>query len=193
MAVTNCRSATSRLAMARGTARRIVPRVGVLKESVTTPTGPIAAAAADVAVDAVGGRENGEGDIRDHRTDHPHGEHAVGEHASGEHSQSEHEHGEHAPARAPGVAFRCAAARTDGRPCRSTRCRAATCRSSVRPTSRRPEMIAEPPPAPMAPPPEPVIAQAPQPVAAPEPPPPVVPTILADAPPEKPKRGWWRR
>jgi ribonuclease E len=43
----------------------------------------------------------------------------------------------------------------------------------------------------------PVIAQAPQPapvaVPAPEPPAPVVPTILADTPPEKPKRGWWRR
>jgi len=62
------------------------------------------------------------------------------------------------------------------------------------PYEPRPEMIAEPPPPPpIAPPPEPVVAQAPQPVAAPEPPPPVVPTILADAPPEKPKRGWWRR
>jgi hypothetical protein len=63
------------------------------------------------------------------------------------------------------------------------------------PYEPRPEMIAEPPPAPpIAPPPQPVVAQAPQPVAAPEPPPPpVVPTILADAPPEKPKRGWWRR
>jgi ribonuclease E len=59
----------------------------------------------------------------------------------------------------------------------------------------RPEMLAEPPPpAPMAPAPEPVVAQAPQPVAAPEPPPPpVVPAIMADTPPEKPKRGWWRR
>jgi ribonuclease E len=49
---------------------------------------------------------------------------------------------------------------------------------------------------PIAPPPEPVVAQAPQPVPAETrepPPPPVVPTILADAPPEKPKRGWWRR
>ncbi|MBS0539746.1 MAG: Rne/Rng family ribonuclease [Proteobacteria bacterium] len=54
----------------------------------------------------------------------------------------------------------------------------------------------EPPVMPvMAPPPEPVVASAPQPVpAAAEPPPaPVVPTISADAPPEKPKRGWWRR
>ena len=54
-----------------------------------------------------------------------------------------------------------------------------------------------PPPPPMAPPPEPIMASAPQPVApppAPEPPPPpAIPTILADAPPEKPKRGWWRR
>jgi ribonuclease E len=59
------------------------------------------------------------------------------------------------------------------------------------------------PPAPpsIAPPPEPVVAQAPQPMpepiqAQPEPPPPpamVIPTISADAPPEKPKRGWWRR
>jgi hypothetical protein len=63
------------------------------------------------------------------------------------------------------------------------------------PYAPRPEMIAEPPPPPpIAPPPQPVVAQAPQPVAAPEPPPPpVVPAILADAPPEKPKRGWWRR
>jgi ribonuclease E len=56
-----------------------------------------------------------------------------------------------------------------------------------------------PAPAPViAPPPEPVIAQAPQPVPAepvPPPPPPaiVIPTISADAPPEKPKRGWWKR
>jgi ribonuclease E len=54
-----------------------------------------------------------------------------------------------------------------------------------------------PPPAPsvMAPPPEPIVASAPQPVMpAPEPPPAVIiPTISADAPPEKPKRGWWRR
>lgn len=61
-----------------------------------------------------------------------------------------------------------------------------------------------PPPPPsiapaIAPPPEPVVAQAPQPVPEPvevraEPPPSVVvPTISADAPPEKPKRGWWRR
>jgi ribonuclease E len=45
-----------------------------------------------------------------------------------------------------------------------------------------------PPPAP------PVQAVAPQPPPAPEPPPaPVVPSISADVPPEKPKRGWWRR
>jgi len=55
------------------------------------------------------------------------------------------------------------------------------------------------PPPPIAPPPEPVVAQAPQPEPEPvqvEPPPPpavVIPTISADAPPEKPKRGWWRR
>jgi ribonuclease E len=70
-----------------------------------------------------------------------------------------------------------------------------------------PAMTADsvPPPPPsiapaIAPPPEPVVAQAPQPVPEPvevraEPPQPsvVVPTISADAPPEKPKRGWWRR
>ncbi len=52
-----------------------------------------------------------------------------------------------------------------------------------------------PPPPPPAPPPPPVYASAPQPMPpAPEPPPPpVIPAILADAPPEKPKRGWWRR
>jgi hypothetical protein len=64
------------------------------------------------------------------------------------------------------------------------------------PYEPRTEMSAEPPPPPPVPmaPPEPVVAQAPQPVAAPEPPPPpVVPAIMADAPPEKPKRGWWRR
>jgi len=50
-------------------------------------------------------------------------------------------------------------------------------------------------PAPIvAPSPEPVFAAAPQPPApASEVPPPVVPTISADTPPEKPKRGWWRR
>ncbi len=58
---------------------------------------------------------------------------------------------------------------------------------------------APPPPPSIAPPPVPVVAQAPQPVpvevhAEPAPPPPpMVPTISADAPPEKPKRGWWRR
>ncbi|HLG46559.1 MAG TPA: ribonuclease E/G [Reyranella sp.] len=70
-----------------------------------------------------------------------------------------------------------------------------------------PAMTADsaPPPPPsiapaIAPSPEPVVAQAPQPAPEPaevraEPPPPsvVVPTISADAPPEKPKRGWWRR
>jgi ribonuclease E len=58
----------------------------------------------------------------------------------------------------------------------------------------RPETVSEPAPAPMAPP-EPVVAQAPQPAPEPPPPPPppVVPAIMADAPPEKPKRGWWRR
>jgi ribonuclease E len=84
-------------------------------------------------------------------------------------------------------------------------------------TEWRPAMIAEaapvaPPPPVIAPPPEPVVAQAPQPVPVPEPvpvpvqaevqaqpepppppPPPVVPVISADAPPETPKRGWWRR
>jgi ribonuclease E len=47
----------------------------------------------------------------------------------------------------------------------------------------------------IAPPPEPIVASAPQPVVpAPEPPPAVIiPTISTDAPPEKPKRGWWRR
>ena len=58
-------------------------------------------------------------------------------------------------------------------------------------------------PSPIAPPAELVVAAAPQPVptqgpaqaqAEAEPPPPVViPTISADTPPEKPKRGWWRR
>ena len=53
------------------------------------------------------------------------------------------------------------------------------------------------PPPPPAPEPEPVVASAPQLIAVPEPepvptpPPPPVPVI--DAPPEKPKRGWWRR
>ncbi len=57
-------------------------------------------------------------------------------------------------------------------------------------------MDTPPPAAPMMPPPEPVFASAPQPVPPPEPAPPpapVVPAISADAPPEKPKRGWWRR
>ncbi len=58
-----------------------------------------------------------------------------------------------------------------------------------------------PAPAPvMMAPPEPVFASAPQPVPTPAPAPEpapvpatIVPTISADAPPEKPKRGWWRR
>jgi ribonuclease E len=59
------------------------------------------------------------------------------------------------------------------------------------------ETSAAPPPPPIVPPSEPVVAAAPQPVPAqPEHPPPpavVIPTISADTPPEKPKRGWWRR
>ena len=52
------------------------------------------------------------------------------------------------------------------------------------------------PPPPAAP--EPVVASAPQPSAVPEPepvpaPPPPPPVPVIDAPPEKPKRGWWRR
>ena len=53
---------------------------------------------------------------------------------------------------------------------------------------------AAPPPPPPAPPP--VVASAPQPVAVaePEPAPPPTPTVpVIEAPPEKPKRGWWRR
>ncbi|SJZ56020.1 ribonuclease E [Enhydrobacter aerosaccus] len=59
-----------------------------------------------------------------------------------------------------------------------------------------------PPPPPIAAPAEPIVAAAPQPVPAqteaaepPPPPPPaiVIPTISTDTPPEKPKRGWWRR
>ena len=53
---------------------------------------------------------------------------------------------------------------------------------------------AAPPPPPPAPPP--VVASAPQPVAVaePEPAPPPAPTVpVIEAPPEKPKRGWWRR
>jgi ribonuclease E len=73
------------------------------------------------------------------------------------------------------------------------------------PAEWQPAMIADsapvpPPPPVIAPPSEPVVAQAPQPVPAqaeiepePSPPPPVVPIISADLPPEKPKRGWWRR
>jgi ribonuclease E len=72
------------------------------------------------------------------------------------------------------------------------------------PYESQPAMTSEtlvPPPPPIAPvftptvapPSEPVFAQAPQPAPAEPPPPPVVPTISVDTPPEKPKRGWWRR
>jgi ribonuclease E len=66
------------------------------------------------------------------------------------------------------------------------------------PYEPQPAMTADslvPPPPPIAPPPEPVVAQAPQPVPveAEPPPPPAVPTISTDTPPEKPRRGWWRR
>ena len=66
-----------------------------------------------------------------------------------------------------------------------------------------PAPVETPAPAPViAPPPEPVVASAPQPVPTPAPQPApepapvpvsIIPTISADAPPEKPKRGWWRR
>ena len=67
------------------------------------------------------------------------------------------------------------------------------------PYEPQPAMTAESvvaPPPPIAPPSEPVVAAAPQPVPAqtePSPPAVVIPTISADTPPEKPKRGWWRR
>jgi ribonuclease E len=67
------------------------------------------------------------------------------------------------------------------------------------PYEPQPAMTSEsvvPPPPPIAPPSEPVVAAAPQPVPAqtePAPPAVVIPTISADTPPEKPKRGWWRR
>jgi ribonuclease E len=61
-------------------------------------------------------------------------------------------------------------------------------------------VVTPPPPVPVfvaAPPPAPMVMQAPpppQPEPAPDPlPASIVPTISADAPPEKPKRGWWRR
>ena len=74
----------------------------------------------------------------------------------------------------------------------SSTCRKATCRSSMRPTMRRrpsplPVNVEAAPP-PLTPPEPPVVASAPQPEP---PPPPPVPVI--EAPPEKPKRGWWRR
>jgi ribonuclease E len=64
-----------------------------------------------------------------------------------------------------------------------------------------PPVMDAPAPAPvMMAPPEPVFASAPQPAPAPAPEPEpvpvpvtILPTISADAPPEKPKRGWWRR
>ncbi len=56
------------------------------------------------------------------------------------------------------------------------------------------ERAFQPEPMPVAPPVPPVVAaEAPQPAQPEPPPPPVVPTISTDAPPEKPKRGWWRR
>jgi ribonuclease E len=124
-------------------------------------------------------RENGEGDMRDHRGDHAGAEH--GEHSHDQHAHSEHAADDHQPVSQP--------APMEGLPVEHMPVERA-------PYEPRTEMPAEPPPppaAPMMPPPEPVVAQAPQPVAAPEPPPPVVPATMADTPPEKPKRGWWRR
>jgi ribonuclease E len=141
-------------------------------------------------------RENGEGDIADHRTEHSRGEHARGEH-HGDPASREPEPWAQQPSDSP----MSSSAPMDSLPL--DRMPVDQMPGGHMPVERppyeaRPAMMAEPPPsppAPMAPPPEPVVAQAPQPVAAPEPPPPppVVPTILADAPPEKPKRGWWRR
>jgi ribonuclease E len=51
-----------------------------------------------------------------------------------------------------------------------------------------------PPPPPVMAPEPPVVAAAPQPVPEPPPPPPPAPAVpVIEAPPEKPKRGWWRR
>jgi len=132
------------LAMARGTARRIVPRVGVLKETSTTPDGADRRRRpADVAVDAVGDVRMAEGDIRDHRTDHPHGEHAV---ASTHPVEPLNRASTNTRACARASARRgipMPAASTDGSACRSTRCRGphADRASALR---AGPEMIAEP-------------------------------------------------
>jgi ribonuclease E len=120
-------------------------------------------------------RENGEGDMRDHR----------GDYASADQPSGEVAHDEAPPPMAQPM---------EGQPV--DQMPGGHMPVEHPPYEPRPEMIAEPapPPPPMAPP-EPVVAAAPQPVAAPEPPPPstVVPPVMADAPPEKPKRGWWRR
>jgi ribonuclease E len=52
-----------------------------------------------------------------------------------------------------------------------------------------PPVNVEAAPPPPEPPPPPIVASAPQ----PEPPPPPPPVPVIEAPPEKPKRGWWRR
>ena len=125
-------------------------------------------------------RENGEGDISDHADDHqtadaqPSSDQPMSPPASMNGQPVDQMDGGHMPVERP-------------------------------PFEPPAETVAEsvaPPPPPLAPPPEPIVAAAPQPVPPPaelpppaEPPPPavVIPTISTDAPPEKPKRGWWRR
>jgi ribonuclease E len=118
-------------------------------------------------------RENGEGDLQDHG-----GERAPREHAAWDQPPPQ-SHESPAP--------------IDAGP--HTAEMAAEPNAEPAPEPAHYSAIPSAPPAEAPPPPMP----APQPaavVAAPEPPPPpavVVPAIMADAPPEKPKRGWWRR
>jgi ribonuclease E len=115
-------------------------------------------------------RENGEGDFADHG-EAPHGEGPVAsapmpiEGNPVEHMPEGHMPVEHAPydAAPPPVAPPV----------------------NVEAAPPPPFSPLEPPPGP------PIVASAPQPEPTPAPPPPPVPVI--EAPPEKPKRGWWRR
>jgi ribonuclease E len=150
-------------------------------------------------------RENGEGDIGDH-AGHPEGGHPDGVHREGSHregSHQEHHHREdHHAAEEPAasepvvsIAVPIEHMPVDHMPVERPPYDPAP--AIELPIERSVERHVEPPmnveAAPMVPadpiPVPPVAASAPQP--EPPPPPPVVPVI--EAPPEKPKRGWWRR
>ncbi len=137
-------------------------------------------------------RENGEGEIGDHVAHQEGAQHEGGPHESGpqesglrENGHHEgHSHEEQPAAEPPGTSIPLPMEHMPAEHMPVERPP-----YDPAPAPEAPVNVEAAPPAPAPIPDPPVAAAAPQP--QPEPPPPVVPVI--EAPPEKPKRGWWRR